>query len=344
MRDKMSDLTAEKPEGFTEYEHMENHYNLNKMCDIAKIDPDMKFVCTEKIHGTNYSFVCDGSDVVPCRRGASLGTDRSFMNHGHVYDRYAKDVLIMYNYIKDKYNKNLLQIQLYGELFGGYYNGKTSNKHKKVQSGVNYHHENEFMAYDLKIQTTDNTYYLDYDKFKQMFDDLKDDIKIKHVPVIAICTFADVLKLNPVFESVVYSHYELNKLENNYAEGYVVRPVTESFMPKISEEYQNSRLIFKLKNPSFSETIPETKPEVKPKSTKPNYADILKRYLTDMRYDNVKSKLTDDEQDKLKDKLYDDVLVDFLADNAVDAQSIELCKKQLGGLVIGYLKKREHAA
>jgi Rnl2 family RNA ligase len=330
--------------GFTEYEHMENHHNLAKMCDVAKIDPDMEFVCTEKIHGTNYSFVCNGSNVVPCRRGASLGTDRSFMNHGHVYDKYAKDVLKMYYYIKEKYHANLVQIQLYGELFGGSYNGKTSNMHKKVQSGVNYHSENEFMAYDLKIQTTVNTYYLDYTKFKQMFDDLKDVIKIKQVPVITICKYDDILKLNPIFESVVYSYYKLNKLENNYAEGYVIRPMTETTMPKISEEYQDSRMIFKLKNPSFSETMPETKPEIKPKSTKPNYAEILKRYLTDMRYDNVKSKLTDDEQDKLKDKLYDDVLVDFLADNTVDSQSVELCKKQLAGLVTGYLKKREHVA
>lgn len=331
--------------GFTEYEHMENHYNLEKICDVAKLNPDVSFVCTEKIHGTNYSFLYNGSDdVIPCKRGSSLGNDRSFMGHGFVYEKYAKDVKVIFEYLKEKYYEDLVQIQLYGELFGGCYNGKTTKGHKKVQKGVNYHCDNEFMAYDLKIQTADKTFYFDYNLLDKMFTDLKDVITIKHVPVMVVGKYDEVIKLNPTFESVVYSHYGLDKIENNYAEGYVIRPTTEMTMPKHSEgEYEDQRMIFKLKNPSFSEVEVESAPleSKSAKPVKPNYADMLKRYLTDMRYDNVKSKLTDDEQDKLKDMLFNDVLTDFTIDNTIDEKTLELCKKQLSGLITGFLKKKE---
>lgn len=327
--------------GFTEYEHMENHYNLHKLCDLAKIDPDMDFVCTEKIHGTNYSFVCNGSDDVdPCKRTSSLGKDRTFFNHGVVFGKYRKDVKAMFEYIKKNYYDNLLQIQLYGELFGGWYNKKAAKSHVKIQKGVNYHPENEFMAYDLKIQTTDSIFYFDYSKFAKMFDDLKGVIRVKHVPVIAVGKYSELMKLNPKFESQVYSCYGLKKLENNYAEGYVIKPVTETNMPKLSDEDVDQRMIFKFKNPAFMEVKPAPKVDKNKDKTKENYADVLKRYLTDMRYENVKSKLSDSEQDKLKDMLYDDVYVDFKADNKIDDKTDELCKKQLSGLVDSFLKKK----
>ena len=329
--------------GFTEYEHMENYYNLEKICNVGKLNPEISFVCTEKIHGTNYSFLYDGSEnVIPCKRSSSLGNDRSFMGHGFVYEKYVKDIKIIFEYIKEKYYKDLVQIQLYGELFGGYYNGKTTKGHKKVQKKVNYHYDNEFMAYDLKIKTADKTFYFDYILLDKMFTDLKDIIKIKHVPVMTVAKYDEVVKLNPAFESVVYSHYGLDKMENNYAEGYVIRPTVEMIMPKHDEgEYEDQRMIFKLKNPSFSEVehvFPDSKSTT---PNKPNYANMLKRYLTDMRYDNVKSKLTDDEQDKLKDMLFNDVMTDFTVDNIIDENTLELCKKQLSGLITGFLKKKE---
>jgi Rnl2 family RNA ligase len=335
----MTDMMV-NAKGFSEYEHMENHYNLGKICDLDTLSK-IQFVCTEKIHGTNYSFLYNGKDVIPCKRSSKLGNDTTFMNHTHVFSKYETDIKVIFEYLQKIYD-NIIQIRLYGELFGGFYNGKTKDGHKNIQKGVNYHPENEFMAYDLKIQTADKIFYYDYLDLQKMFHDLGDSIKVKHVPVIANGTYDEVIKLDPKFESIVYSYYDLPKLEKNYAEGYVIRSVREMNMMDSTGKQNKYRLIFKFKNPKFAEvTRVHAVPSV-PKEVKPNYFNILKQYLTEMRYDNVKSKLSDDEQNKLKEMLFDDVLVDFIADNTVDDSIIEVCKKLLPRLIDDFLKKIEH--
>jgi len=72
---------------FSEYEHMENHYNILKML-TPEITQNITFIAMEKIHGTNYSFICDGKNVIPCKRSSSLGNDRSYYGHGELFVKY----------------------------------------------------------------------------------------------------------------------------------------------------------------------------------------------------------------------------------------------------------------
>lgn len=340
---------------FTEYEHMENHYNLSKICNLSSLDPTIEFVCTEKIHGTNYSFLCDESSVTPCKRGSTLEATTSFMNHNFVFEKYKNDVLKIFEQIKKEYS-NLQYIQLYGELFGGSYDGKAAQGHKKIQPGVNYCDKNDFMAYDLKIVTSEKTFYYDFDKLVFLLV----STSIKLVPIIKKGTLDELLKLNPAFESVVYSYYDLPKLKDNYAEGYVVKSVKEMLMPPINVECSggtvinsdatltvsdssSERMIFKFKNPSFSEiaVVPENKANKQVKSEKPKYIDILRTYVTQMRFDNVNSKLADNEKNKLHEMFYNDVMVDFTRDvDNINEKDLELCKKQLNGLVASFLSKQ----
>lgn len=331
---------------FSEYESMENHYNLEKTFDLTKIDPEMIFVCTEKIHGTNYSLICDGVTVTPCKRTSSLGSDRSFFNHGYIYDKYKDDLFVIYGLINEKYGGTIQQVQLYGELFGGYYNGKSKNGHKIVQKGMNYSLENEFMAYDLKVLNKDGiSFYYDYVDLKELLNNKK--ITIKLVPELFMGNFEEVLKLNPKFESTVHSLFGLPKIEGNYAEGYVVKSIKEKTMSKKVEgdDGINDRMVFKFKNPSFSEsgiTSKEVTKEVE-KVKKISYVDILKKYINEMRYENVSSKLMDDEKDKLETMLYNDALKDFIKDNEevkTNEKELELCKRQLLGIVKKFLSSK----
>lgn len=326
---------------FQEYEHMENHYNLEKICDLqVYIDSAVQFVCTEKIHGTNYSFLCDKElNVIPCKRTSTLENDTSFMGHMNVFPKYKDDVIEIFKKIQLEY-PNIIQIQLFGELFGGVYDGVTTKNHKKIQKGVNYHKENEFMAYDLKITLDNKTFYYDFNKLVEL---LKDS-KIKLVPVIFTGTLDEVLKLNPAFQSSVYSYFGLPKMKNEselVTEGYVVHPVTEMNYPSDSRK-PNERFIFKFKNPIFGEVLPIPQTNSETSIAKVNYVDMLRRYLTINRYDNVISKLGDNEKSKINEMLYKDVLTDFKTDvGEIDEASMKICEKQLKGLVARFLNENK---
>ena len=215
---------------FLSYEHMENHYNLPE--DISKwIDPKIQFVCTEKIHGTNYSFLVNSKEVIPCKRTSILKENDSFMGHQRIFDKYKDEAIKIFKEIKVEYPE-VKSIQLFGELFGGCYDGITEKDHKKIQKGVNYHKENEFMAYDLKINFSGEqvpSLYYDFDKLQILLK--KTNIKV--VPVIFTGSLQECVKLNPAFVSQVYSYFGLEKIDDSklVSEGYVIHPLHESENP-----------------------------------------------------------------------------------------------------------------
>lgn len=330
---------------FSEYEHMENHYNLGKILDIKAIDPHIHFVCTEKIHGTNYSFLCDRDTykVTPCKRSSVLGENESFMGHQKIYNKYKDEIVKILKELENQY-QDIKSIQLFGELFGGGYDGKSAKDAKKIQKGVNYHNDNEFMAYDLKITLNNKTFYYDFNKLVQLME----NSNIKLVPIIFRGSLEEVLKLDPAFQSTVYSYFGLNKMKNEselVSEGYVVHPIIEMNFPESSRR-PNDRFIFKFKNPIFSETLPATtQTNIKTAVSKAQNIDLLRNYLTQNRYDNVISKLTDDEKSQIKKvhkMLYDDVLTDFKTDNdGITEEDLKIYEKQLNGFVFRFLHENK---
>jgi Rnl2 family RNA ligase len=320
---------------FTEYEHMKNHYNVDFDIEQYNADLETKWVATEKIHGTNYSFLYNPStDVIPCRRSGTLMSDPAFYNHLAIFNKYKNDIVIIYNKLKEIY-PTLKQIQLYGELFGGLYNGKTSKSSKKVQNGVEYNLENDFMAFDLKISYDTTTQYLNWD----MLIELLLLTTIKHVPVIKEGIFQEMLQQNPSFESVVYSYYGLPKIESNFAEGYVIKPIKEM------QNKKSGRVIFKFKNPRFSE-IAHGKSEktTKSASNKLNYGQLLLPYLTDIRYDNVFAKqLSTVTREELINALVEDIKIELNDNSGLKENEIvfdETLHKILISMVTGFIKKR----
>ena len=117
---------------FQEYGHMHN-YNHRKHYS----NHDCEFVALEKIHGTNYSFLTDGVEVFPCNRSRNLENDRTYYGHGESFIKYKNDVILIFEYLKQRI-ENLRHIQLYCELFGGNYKGFTKKGYICVQKNVNY--------------------------------------------------------------------------------------------------------------------------------------------------------------------------------------------------------------
>lgn len=322
-------------ENFTPYEHMENQYRVNPLL----IDPSIKFVCTEKIHGTNYSFLVNNLDVTPCKRTSILKKNDSFFNHTFIFNKYKDEAVKVFNLIKLEY-PDTQSIQLFGELFGGYYDGVKEKKYTQIQRGVNYHKENEFMAYDLKIKTDSLEFYYDFDKLTELLK----QTTIKLVPVLFIGSLLDCMKLNPAFESQVYSHFGLekitNKSENSLAEGYVIHPLKES---ENKLKLKQHRFIFKFKNPQFEE-VHQPKIPLKLESEFKITYKLLERYMTQNRYDNVVSKLCENELSKenIKQKLYEDIIVDLKSDFEGildDSKNKQECEKFLNIIINNFLKK-----
>lgn len=329
---------------FCEYEHMENHYNVIKNIP-HDVKTNVKFIALEKIHGTNYSFLCDGKQVIPCKRSSTLGTDRGYYGHGEPFERYKNDILVIFNHIKNIYPETK-HIQLYCELFGGKFNGKTKKGYKCVQKNTNYNDSNEIMAYDLKITQNDDSHlYLDMIHLIEIFNKLM--LKLKLVPIIKIDYFDEIMNLNSKFVTQVPAEFGLEHIENNFAEGYVIKPITEMLFQ------DQTRLIFKYKNPDFLE-IAESKDIVVEKTMtfQQIYLEKLKTYVTKNRFDNIVTKYVDDWLNSeitneielfLINKMFDDIKNDFTKDNQNDNEYnpnyLNANEKSLLGFLTGFVKK-----
>jgi Rnl2 family RNA ligase len=327
---------------FNEYTHMENDYKILKYDLIQSIlsDESLEFVAMEKIHGTNFSFITDGNEVYCCRRSDILKPEEKFYSYQTILSKYKSNIIKLFNEIK-KINNSIIQIQLYGELYGGNYPGSiTKSCYKTIQKGIYYSNSNEFAAFDLKYWTEldeKNHEYLNWIDFISLLN----IVSIPIVPIILQGSWTNVSKLNPKFESIVYQIHNLPQIPLNYAEGYVIKPVKEIKFGKDSD-----RLIWKFKNPDFLEISKEKKPDEISNIIQNPFISKLETYVCEMRYDNVKTKVVEGTHvDKVIELFYNDVWVDFTNDlifsnielNEVDKKILE---KKLKGFTNKFVRTR----
>jgi len=228
-------------------------------------------------------------------------------------------------------------------LYGGMYPGTEKVKNAKlVQKGIYYSNTNEFSAFDIKYTLEDDTsYFLDWDEFEQVMS----STSIHIVPILCKGSWENVTSLSTKFESVVHETFCLPKLEENYAEGYVIKPIKEIQLDK------EHRFICKCKNPSFSEIVQNDKTSLKIKETSTvvnPYAERLDAYVNENRYNNVKAKIVENTPvNQLVDMFHNDVWTDFIDDLNTDnivlnaAETREL-KKRLNVLANKFVRSRYH--
>lgn len=244
---------------------------------------------------------------------------------------------------------NIKQLQLYCELFGGKFKGKTDKGYKCVQRNTSYLASNDIMAYDLKLTFDDDSYiYYDMSKLIELFNVLQ--LSLRLVPIVKIGTLDEIMALNPKFITNVPKLFGLEELEDNFAEGYVVKPMNEM---KFRDD-ECSRLVFKYKNPSFSEVVAEeeTKPVEKTMSIQQIYFEKLKVYVTENRFNNLVTKhvddwlnatITKDIELMLITKFTDDIKIDFIKDHELNEDysltNLIATEKALNGFLTGFVKK-----
>lgn len=274
---------------FKKFSSLENSYRQNLIDKVQYEGKDGgEWVVTEKIHGANFSFWCDGKEVKVASRTQFV--DGTFYNCQAVINRYEKGILEIHHILCKEGDI----VVIYGELFGG-------NIQKEVQYG-----EKDFRAFDMTIngEVQDKVKAFAWARFAS----------IQTAPVLKVGSFKECMEVANTFRSTLTS--EDYEGENN-AEGVVIEPVVPAFFNN------GSRIYFKNKTPSFSEknSAPKEKKVFELTEEESDILNALLAYATENRVSNVISKIgevTNKDFGKILGLTIQDMLEDYIKDDNDD--------------------------
>jgi len=295
---------------FRKYSSIENTYRTKTINYIVECGYSSGiWVSSLKIHGANYSYWSDG-DVVKKARKSGFLEGESF--YGDSTFNYDQNILNMFNNLKKQGDFSTLTV--YGEIYGGIYNHpnvEAIKNVKKVQKEVQYRPDVNFIVFDIRVDDILLDHYT--------VVELCDQFGFFHVPVLGMGSFYDLMKTPVVFPDPLGIMLGYPKLEDNDAEGWVLKPVMPEFFNN------GSRVILKGKNPSFSEKNGGKKGKIHntiiEMSKEGDYIkEELLLYINENRLRNVLShgeicKITQKDFGKLLGLFSKDIFVDFLKDN-----------------------------
>lgn len=314
---------------FKKYSSIENGYR-EKFIDFVKDHPNFptaKWQITEKIHGSNYSFVVDvteGSEYVRVAKRSGL-TDGTFYASQSVYDKYYNNALKLAKFLRKNdecqcgYGEKLMTVQIYGELYG-----------EGVQKGVYYSAEKQFAAFDIRV-----TYSVDGEEkseylWTDVVEKLCEKFGIPHVPIIEReISFANAMNYQHQFQSLIAKDRE----GENFAEGVVIKPIVPFFLGN------GERVIIKRKNDKFKE-VQKSKKVRKQESwtdTMNHVYAVMATYNTEERIRSAVSKIgtiTQRDFGKLLGTVSKDLLDDWRKDH--DWGSLEKSEQKV---ITGKLNK-----
>jgi Rnl2 family RNA ligase len=215
---------------FRKYSGIENGYREEFIDHVKNHDQfnNVTWEVSEKIDGSNYSFVVDilTNEVRPAKR--SCITDSAFFGSQAVFEKYKDIALAMATCIKIT-GIEIDTVQIFGELCG-----------EGIQNRV-YYGEKDFKAFDIRIETTDEmSFYLDPDVVR----DYCTEFGIPLVPILALnLSFTDAMLVSPTFKSTIHQDRE----DENFAEGTVLKP------SKVLYLGNGGRVIIKNKSEKYKE-------------------------------------------------------------------------------------------
>ena len=303
--------------GFRKYPSIENTYREKAIKDIKKFGFDLgTWVVTNKVHGANFSFWCDGENVICAKRTGFLKPDDNFYEYQNILENYKDRVLKATKDIQKDLNDNVLVV-FYGEIFGGSYpHPDVVVKTKmgvKVQKGVYYAPLNDFYLFDV----TYNGRYMTHNAVEQ----IGKDYGFIYAEPLFTGTFEECLNFDPVFEDPIYKVYGFPKIEDNMSEGVVIKPVVPAFFPN------GARCILKKKNPKFNE---KTKKKKRVKKEIPAHLkekiESVSVYVTENRLKNVLSHgevIGQKDFGKLMKLFVTDILEEYEKDNGSIYNGVE---------------------
>jgi len=277
------ELEIEDNDGFKKYSSIENSYQEKYINFVAELNIK-EWVISEKIHGSNSSICFDASSS-----NMELAKRSGYLNGESFYnlDKIVANMPQLESKFKEVCSKyGYKTIEVFGETFGGNYlheDVMPAKDAKKVQKGVFYTPNNNFLAFDIRVDGE----YVDVLKFQALCTEL-------NVPFIPIETFSgdvyeaveycNTIKNKP---SEIYKLYNLPEIKNNIREGVVLKPMITTRLGN------GSRVIIKCKTEEFLEISKQHKPIIQkdlPEELQ-NALNKLAEYSTESRLNNVISHL-----------------------------------------------------
>lgn len=240
--------TVEEPEKGLVFKKYTSFDNLMPE-DVEELIPktkDERWVVLEKVHGSNFSFITDGKDVIAAKRTALLPITAKFFDFRSVVEKYRRNVITAFQSAKTRFPE-IERLHVFGELYGGTYKHPDVAPVKgalAVQKQISYTPAIEFCAFDL----SPGKGFLDYDVAMAIFE----EAGIPHARPLLVGTFAQAAAFNPVFQTTLPTTFGLPPIDRNEAEGVVIKRM------------RGSRPIFKHKNPMFAEITGTNRPPAHP--------------------------------------------------------------------------------
>ena len=226
-----------------------------------KAPKKLEWIATEKIDGSNFSVYSNGLEIKFAKRTGFLHEEDWFYNYQSISLELSQKAHKIYNLIKSKDN-NIKFIVIYGELCGGFYPEDINNwkgpipsrinekgvviiplEQRAVQEGVYYSDKIKHIIFDIAlINNENNIKYLEYNEMVNLCE----IVQLPYTPILAKGSLQKLLDYSLEFNSTIPALFGLKCLENNKAEGIVIRP---------SEWKMNGeeRPMLKRKNKSFKQ-------------------------------------------------------------------------------------------
>jgi len=270
-----------------------------------------RFIASEKLHGSNFSIYTDGKSIKCARRNGFLEAGENFHQAQNIAEQLKPKILELYNFL-DPNSENI--VILFGEVTG-----------ERVQLGISYG-ENAVRFFDICIVSETGQKFLHFDDFVIACE----KFELETVPVIQEGTLAELLKLNPEFDSHIL------KQSGNVAEGYVIKFWKELIFENGDER---ERLMLKYKCSKFDEIAHAPK---KPKSLDPTDAEMefltgeFASCLTFSRLQAVKSKLNTKQaknRQVMAKEMMEDVVEDLSDSGKSELDNSEAVSKKAMGMV-----------
>jgi Rnl2 family RNA ligase len=206
------------------------------------------WVATEKVHGAHFALVCDASGPRPAKRREFLAEDEldEFFGVSRIWPALtvaaARCAALLRN------SAGLAEdaaVTLYGELAGGRYphpDVPEVDGAQPVQTGVWYAPSLFWLLFDAQVTVGERRRWLAEREVRAAAS----DAGLLSVPVLARGPLKQLQDLPAAFPSRVPALFGLPELEDNLAEGYVLKPAVEW-------EEGAERPMLKVKQKAFAE-------------------------------------------------------------------------------------------
>jgi Rnl2 family RNA ligase len=207
-----------------------------------------RWVVTEKIHGANFSFVTDGTQLLCAKRKSYLRPGESFYRYSEVRDALRPALLDLFSKLQAS-APHALRIALYGELFGGGYPHPEVPRVEGVQpiqSGVYYCPQVAFCGFDLALISPEGRSFLPYDQARALCE----ASGVLFAAPLRVGSYEEALAYPLGFASTLPARLGLPPVANNKAEGVVIKPNEALYA---EEKGQRVRVLLKRKIPEFAE-------------------------------------------------------------------------------------------